>query len=69
MFYGAGSAQRGDGVATARYGGLVFGYDDSRIRLWAPNSYAGRPNTLGSIINIGFGWGNEVGSAVVRCGW
>jgi hypothetical protein len=51
-------------VATARYGGLLFGYDDTRCRLWVPNAAAGRPNTLGSIINIGFGWGNEVNAQV-----
>jgi hypothetical protein len=60
MFYGSGSAFRGDGVSTARYGGIVFGYDESNYRVWAPNAASGRPNTLGSIINIGFGWGNEI---------
>ncbi len=51
------------------YGGLVFGYDANRIRLWAPDdSNAG--NTNGFVIFVGDGMGyvvKHVWCAYVTC--
>jgi hypothetical protein len=53
-------AVRGDGISSRPlYGGVVFGYNQNFIKLWAPNQWSGRPNFNGRIINVGNGWGNE----------
>lgn len=60
IFEGSGSAQNDDDTSNKNYGGVVFAYDQTRVRLWAPdenNNYG-----HGGIINISDGWGGEVNS-------
>jgi hypothetical protein len=54
------AAVRGDGQGFIIAGGVVFGYSQSQYRLWAPNQWSGRPSNKGRIINIGYGWGNDM---------
>ncbi|XP_077987609.1 uncharacterized protein LOC144442201 [Glandiceps talaboti] len=51
IFYGMGAQQAHTGV---EYGGLVFGYSNSKIRMWSPSS------DEGAIVNVIDGWGGEV---------
>jgi len=57
IFEGSGSAQ-GDDDSDHNYGGVVFAYNDNKVRLWAPDK--NNANSAGSIINIFEGWGGEV---------
>ena len=62
IFEGIGSAQEDDERDSNSYGGVIFAYNDSRIRLWAPtknNDYAN-----GSIICVVDGWGGAINSQV-----
>ena len=56
IFPGMGSAQNDDRSGTT-YGGVVFGYNASIVRLWAPMKNTG--STTGYIINVINGWGGE----------
>lgn len=55
IFEGVGGAQSDDSFGNT-YGGIVFGYSNETIRLWAPDSSS---TTGGSIINVADGWGGE----------
>jgi hypothetical protein len=55
IFEGMGAAQNDDDGSS--YGGLIFGYNQTSIRLWAPTKNNNSP--YGYIINIQDGWGNE----------
>ncbi len=58
IFEGMGSAQHDDDQKHALYGGVIFAYNDRKVRLWAPtqnNNYS-----LGRIIFIADGWGGEM---------
>ena len=52
-------AARGDRTGRIRYGGVTFGYSRMMYRVYAPCARTGNPNTQGSIINVGGGWGND----------
>jgi hypothetical protein len=57
IFEGMGSAQIDDD-ANIEHGGVVFGYDNVYVRLWAPDQsdhYSG-----GRVISVWDGWGGEV---------
>ena len=56
IFEGMGAAQ-GDDDASSNYGGVVFAYDATRVRLWAPDRNNDSSN--GYIINVYDGWGGE----------
>jgi len=57
IFEGMGNAQSDDDEPSGSYGGLIFGYNPNKIRLWAPT--LSNNSSLGRIINIQDGWGNE----------
>ena len=57
VFHGVGSTQADDDVANSNYGGVVYGFNESKIRLWAPMKNNG--NNTGSIIAISDGWGQK----------
>nr|VFK69963.1 MAG: Collagen triple helix repeat-containing protein [Candidatus Kentron sp. TUN] len=59
IFEGSGSAQSDDDDAN-NYGGVVFAYDQNRVRIWAPDK--NNNNREGSIVNVQDGWGGEVNS-------
>jgi len=58
IFEGMGAAQSDDDAITLDHGGLIFGYNQQMVRLWAPTQNNGTSN--GRIININDGWGNEI---------
>lgn len=53
-FHGMGSAQTDD--VDGDYGGVVFAYDATSVRLWAPDVYQSK-FTTGYIVSIPSGWG------------
>ena len=57
VFEGMGNAQTDD--LNGAYGGVVFGYDRTRVRIWAPDRNDDK-YTNGHIISIIDGWGGEV---------
>jgi hypothetical protein len=53
------------------YGGVVFGYDDSVVHVWAPVSTGNLESPNGYAIKTGAGWGSEKNaqaSTVVQVG-
>ena len=56
VFEAMGNAQSDDDIGNS-YGGLVFGYNDENVRLWAPESNGFE---VGCIIHVAEGWGGEV---------
>jgi hypothetical protein len=58
IFEGLGAAQNDDDTAAKNYGGLVFAYNEERVRLWAPDR--SNNESTGRIINVLDGWGGEV---------
>lgn len=58
IFEGSGVQHADDDNISQNYGGVVFAYDQTRVRLWAP-SFNNTADT-GSIIMISDGWGGEV---------
>ncbi|MEZ4848726.1 MAG: hypothetical protein R3B93_08935 [Bacteroidia bacterium] len=57
IFEGTGSVQADDDNSE-NYGGVVFAYSQTKIRLWAPTQNNG--SASGRIISIEDGWGNEI---------
>ncbi len=57
IFEGSGTAQ-GDDDDSHQYGGVIFAYNQTEVRMWAPDK--SNSNNIGSIINIADGWGGEV---------
>jgi hypothetical protein len=57
-FEGVGSAQVSARKTSYPSGGIVFAYDESRVRIWAPSQFKGK-GTNGSIVSVQHGWGNE----------
>jgi hypothetical protein len=55
VFEGLGSAMSDD--ENDDYGGLVFAYNESVVRLWAPSQKDGTDK--GRLLFVGDGWGNE----------
>jgi hypothetical protein len=51
-------AAQGDDDADSHYGGIIFGYNENFVRLWAPCKYNG--NSWGRIVNIDDGWGDGI---------
>ena len=39
------------------YGGIVYAYNSSHVRIWAPSKYKNNKN--GQLVLVGYGWGNE----------
>jgi hypothetical protein len=58
IFNGAGSQQNDDDYQLKTYGGVVFGYNDNFVRLWAPTTNNGQAS--GKIVLVEDGWGNEI---------
>jgi hypothetical protein len=56
-FDGMGAGTCDDDAACGDYGGLVFAYDNTRIRVWLPDRNNGRSN--GRAIMITDGWGGN----------
>jgi len=56
IFEGSSMAQTDD--ENQEYGGVVYAYNQNKVRLWAPDKNNG--SNLGSIIQISDGWGGEV---------
>jgi len=57
VFHGMGAAQTDD--TNGNYGGIIFGYDDTEVRIWAPDRNDDK-YTTGFIVNIIDGWGGEL---------
>ena len=55
VFEGLGSAMSDD--ENDDYGGVVFAYNESLVRLWAPSQNDGTDR--GRILFVGDGWGSE----------
>lgn len=55
IFEGVGAQQNDDDTANKNYGGVMFGYDKRRVKLWAPNKNNNHKG--GAIVTIGDGWG------------
>ncbi len=60
IFEGMGAAQSNDDAGLDEYGGVIFAYDETRVRLWAPDQNNGE--AAGRILNVKDGWGGEVNS-------
>ena len=60
IFEGMGMAQADDDAEYQTYGGVVFAYNQTKVRLWAPDRDT--HSATGAIINIRDGWGGEVNS-------
>jgi hypothetical protein len=61
IFEGMGSAMHDDEGASEEYGGLIFAYNQTKVRLWAPDvNNAAEAN--GRIIFVSDGWGGEINS-------
>lgn len=58
VFIGSGAAQQSDSTSSSVYGGVVFAYNPTSVRIWAPSVNNGASN--GRMINIGSGWGGEM---------
>ena len=52
-FMGGSGLSMTSGTLASYYGGLLFGYNSSTVRLWAPSNF-----TFGGIVNINQGFGN-----------
>lgn len=63
IFEGLGSAQNDDDGDKSQYGGVIFAYDENRIRLWAPDK--NNESNQGRIIFIEDGWGGETNSELI----
>ena len=57
IFEGSG-VQHQDDEGQDEYGGVVFAYNETTVRLWAPSQNNGSP--YGAIITVGDGWGGEI---------
>ena len=57
IFHGIGSSQQDDDTGNAHHGGVVYAYDQTRVRLWVPD--ANNSDNSGAIINVNDGWGEE----------
>ena len=55
VFEGMGSGQTDDDYG--EYGGLVFGYDDDNVWMWAPD--VSNNQASGYIVNVGDGWAGD----------
>ena len=55
VFEGVGAAQTDDDQD--QYGGVVFAYNDSSVRIWAPSRHNGNSN--GRMIFVGDGWADN----------
>lgn len=58
IFEGMGAAQNDDDTGAKNHGGLVFAYNQERVRLWAPD--VNNNESTGRIINVLDGWGGEI---------
>jgi len=58
IFEGIGMAQASD--ENEEYGGVVYAYNQNKVRLWAPDK--NNKNPYGRIINVKDGWGGETNS-------
>ena len=56
-FYGTGACQN-DGRDTNAYGGVIFAYDKTTVRVWTPTRMSG--NKVGSVIFVGERWGGNM---------
>lgn len=54
LFEGVGSCQN-DGQGSVGFGGILFAYNKSTVRLWAPTK-------MGRVIFVGEGWGGNMNS-------
>ena len=57
-FEGVGSAQVSARKTSYPLGGIIFAYDKSRVRIWAPSVYRGK-GANGRIVFVSQGWGDE----------
>lgn len=57
-FEGVGAAQVSARQMSYPLGGIVFGYDQSRVRIWARSMFKGK-GSKGTIVTVGQGWGGE----------
>ncbi len=57
IFEASGTAQTDDDEGQS-YGGVIFAYNQTEVRIWAPDK--SNNNSQGSMINIVDGWGGEV---------
>lgn len=55
-FEGVGSAQVSARKTSYPLGGIVFAYDRSRVRIWAPSAFKGTGEN-GRVVSVGEGWG------------
>lgn len=62
VFEGMGSALNGGNAGSNYFGGVVYGYDATRVRLWAPTADPISQSNNGRILFVGHGWGGEVNS-------
>lgn len=62
-FEGLGAGTCDDDSACNDYGGIVYGWDNNRVRIWAPDRSNGR--TSGRSISIHDGWGANRRNVVV----
>ena len=53
-FMGSSGLSMTSGTLASYYGGLLFGYNSSTVRLWAPSNF-----TFGGIVNINQGFGSS----------
>ena len=60
IFEAMGGAQTDDDESSGSYGGLIFAYNLTKVRLWAPTF--SNNTSYGRIINVQDGWGNEINS-------
>jgi hypothetical protein len=60
IFEGSGVQHQDDDRDKGDHGGVVFAYDQTRVRIWAPSK--NNTSDYGRIINILDGWGGEVNS-------
>ncbi len=58
IFEGTGSQGENDDETNQQYGGVIFAYDSTRVRIWAPDVNNGA-NTTGRMISVHDGWGGE----------
>ena len=61
-FEAVGAATCDDESVCDDYGGAVFAYDPTRIRVWLPDENNGRP--YGLAIQVGDGWGKALDTLV-----
>jgi len=65
IFEAMGMAQSDDDIGNG-YGGLVYGYNNTNVRLWAPdkNENEAGSDDVGRIVYVNDGWGGEVNTQV-----